>query len=118
MQRLEKSVSLITVSVVLLYFTASCLIKSSRSITPFAQADEKAFSVAEDKIYQAQLVNINTADRHALARLKGIGLKLAERIIDYRNTHGAFKRADEIMLVKGIGEKKYQVISGMIAISD
>ncbi len=118
MQRLEKSVSLAIVSAILLYFTASCFMKHSQAVMPFARADEKAFFLAEDKIYQARTVNINTADRHALTRLNGIGLKLAERVIDYRNTHGPFIRTDDIMRVKGIGEKKYQAISGMITISD
>jgi comEA protein len=118
MQRLERSVSLVIVSFVLLYFAISCLIKHSQAVMPFACADEKSFSIAEEKIRQAQQVNINTADRHALARLKGIGPKLAERVIDYRSTHGPFSCTDDIMRVKGIGEKKYQAISGMITISD
>ena len=49
-------------------------------------------------------VNINTADAATLAReLKGIGLKRAQAIVDYRAKHGPFKSADELGLVKGIG---------------
>jgi competence protein ComEA len=53
---------------------------------------------------QAGPVNINTADAATLAsELKGIGLKRAQSIIDYRVKHGPFKTADELSLVKGIG---------------
>ncbi|MFO7326088.1 MAG: ComEA family DNA-binding protein [Pseudomonadota bacterium] len=49
-------------------------------------------------------VDINAADAATLAReLKGIGLKRAEAIVEYRQKHGPFKSADELALVKGIG---------------
>jgi competence protein ComEA len=49
-------------------------------------------------------VNINTADAATLSReLKGIGMKRAQAIVDYRAKHGPFKSADELALVKGIG---------------
>jgi competence protein ComEA len=51
-------------------------------------------------------VNINSADAATLAReLKGVGLKRAQAIVDYRTTHGPFKSADELVLVKGMGRK-------------
>ncbi|MEY2853208.1 MAG: hypothetical protein RL030_340 [Pseudomonadota bacterium] len=51
-------------------------------------------------------VNINTADAATLAReLKGIGQKRAQAIVDYRVQYGAFRSADELALVKGIGPK-------------
>ncbi len=51
-------------------------------------------------------VNINTADAATLAReLKGIGLKRAQAIVDYRREYGPFRSADELALVKGIGPK-------------
>jgi len=49
-------------------------------------------------------VNINTADAATLSReLKGVGMKRAQAIVDYRTKHGPFKSADELALVKGIG---------------
>ena len=50
-------------------------------------------------------VNINTAAKKELDALPGIGEVLAQRIIDYRNAHGAFGSVDELVKVKGIGEK-------------
>ena len=56
---------------------------------------------------QAQVrVNINTASAEQLAsNLKGIGLKKAQAIVDYRNGYGDFKSANELTAVKGIGDK-------------
>jgi competence protein ComEA len=52
----------------------------------------------------AAQVNINTADAATLAReLKGIGLKRAQDIVEYRQKHGPFRSIDELALVKGIG---------------
>ena len=49
-------------------------------------------------------VNINSADAATLSReLKGIGMKRAQAIVDYRKAHGPFRSADELALVKGIG---------------
>jgi competence protein ComEA len=51
-------------------------------------------------------VNINTADAETLAHeLSGIGPSKAASIVDYRTKHGAFKSADDLALVKGIGTK-------------
>jgi competence protein ComEA len=52
----------------------------------------------------AAQVDINTADAATLAReLKGIGLKRAQDIVEYRQKHGPFRSVDELALVKGIG---------------
>lgn len=51
-------------------------------------------------------VNINTADAQAISSaLKGIGLKKADAIIQYRKANGSFKSLDDLILVKGIGQK-------------
>ena len=51
-------------------------------------------------------VNINQADAKEIARsLNGIGLKKAQAIVAYRDQHGYFTAADQLSLVKGIGEK-------------
>ncbi len=51
-------------------------------------------------------VDVNTADAQTLAdSLKGIGLKKAQAIIDYREANGNFSAAMELTSVKGIGEK-------------
>ncbi|MBW2540283.1 MAG: helix-hairpin-helix domain-containing protein [Deltaproteobacteria bacterium] len=54
-------------------------------------------------------ININTASLDELAQLKRIGLKYAERIVEYREKNGPFQRPEEIMLVKGIGTKTWEL---------
>jgi len=50
-------------------------------------------------------VNINTADAETLAReLNGVGISKAALIVAYRDSHGAFKTADDLAKVKGIGK--------------
>ena len=55
-------------------------------------------------------ININTAGINDLIKLPGIGKKTAEKIIQLRNQRGKFKRLDELMDVKGIGEIKFSKI--------
>ena len=57
---------------------------------------------------QPDAININSADVKALAQLKGVGAKYAERIIQYRETNGPFKAGGEVQNVRGIGPKIYQ----------
>lgn len=47
------------------------------------------------------VVNINTADVAQLSMLPRVGAKAAQRIIDYRKEHGAFKKTSDLMQVKG-----------------
>ncbi|NNJ92858.1 MAG: ComEA family DNA-binding protein [Gammaproteobacteria bacterium] len=51
-------------------------------------------------------VNINEADASEIsAALKGIGLKKAQAIVDYREQNGSFATAQDLVFVKGIGKK-------------
>ena len=51
-------------------------------------------------------VNVNTADAQALAEnIKGIGPKKVQAIANYRNQYGPFKSIEDLMKVKGIGQK-------------
>lgn len=52
-------------------------------------------------------ININSASINELSELPGIGEVTAEKIIEYRELHGSFRNSEEIMKVKGIGEKKF-----------
>jgi len=49
-------------------------------------------------------VNINTASRSELMKLKGVGREVAEKIVAYRETNGPFKKPEEIRRVSGVGK--------------
>ena len=61
-------------------------------------------------------ININTAGVNELIKLPGIGEKTAEKIIQLRNDRGKFKRLDELMDVRGIGEVKFNKIKKFLYI--
>jgi competence protein ComEA len=55
-------------------------------------------------------VNVNTADAETLSvELKGVGLSKAKAIVEYRKKHGPFQSADDLSLVKGIGERTVEI---------
>lgn len=59
-------------------------------------------------------ININTADKATLCLLNDIGEKTAEAIIAYRNANGDFESTEDIINVKGIGEKTFEKIKNYI----
>ena len=63
-------------------------------------------------------VNLNTADAETLATLPGIGEKLADRIIAYREETGPFTDPAELTEVEGIGEKKLEAILGLVCVGE
>lgn len=62
------------------------------------------------------VVNINTASVEQLAYLPRIGPAAAARIIEYRSSNGGFKKATDLMQVKGIGEKTFEVIRPYLSV--
>ncbi len=62
------------------------------------------------------MVNINTADEEELIKLPGIGKNKAHAIIEYRTDNEGFSNIEEIMNVKGIGEKIFEQIKSNITV--
>ena len=62
------------------------------------------------------IVNLNTADATQLEMLPRVGSKVAQRIIDYRKEHGAFKKASDLMQVKGFGEKSFERLAAYVTV--
>lgn len=62
-------------------------------------------------------VNINQASVEQIAYLPRIGAKVAARVVDYRKIHGQFARAEDLMEVKGIGEKLFLTLKPYVAVS-
>jgi len=73
---------------------------------------------AAGKPVPAGKVNINTATVEQLSVLPGVGPKLAARIVEHRQKAGAFKSVQELMNVKGIGEKNFEKIQGHLTLAE
>jgi comEA protein len=61
-------------------------------------------------------ININTANLGDLERIPGIGQIMATRIVQYRNAHGRFASLEDIKKVKGIGNKKFEMMKNYITL--
>lgn len=61
-------------------------------------------------------VNLNTASRHLLQHVSGLGPKLAQNIEKYRKENGAFTSLDQLKNIKGFGAKAYQQSTGFLRI--
>ena len=63
-------------------------------------------------------VDVNTADAETIAaELNGIGMTKAKAIVEYRKKHGPFRTADDLTLVKGIGERTVEINRSDIKVS-
>lgn len=61
-------------------------------------------------------VNLNTASRHLLSYVSGIGPVLARNIVDYRSEHGPFASRSDLLKVKRLGEKAFEQCAGFLRI--
>ena len=66
---------------------------------------------------KAATVDLNSASVTDLESLPGVGRRTAERIVEYRQKNGSFKKIEELMNVKGIGEKSFLKLKPLIAVS-
>ena len=71
-------------------------------------------TMAADK---QKVVNINEASASQLALLPRVGPSLSARIVEFREENGKFKAPADLMLVRGIGEKTFQLMEPYIAVS-
>lgn len=61
-------------------------------------------------------VNLNTASLAQLEALPGVGLKTAERIVEYRQKNGGFKKIEEVMNVRGVGERGFLKLKPLLTV--
>jgi competence protein ComEA len=86
--------------------TAQTLLTTTQNTTTPQVADSTITQIQPQRLGEAVSININQATAQEItAKLDGIGRKKAQAIVQYRKHHGDFKKVDELMQVKGIGEK-------------
>jgi competence protein ComEA len=82
-----------------------------------AQTVSRASAKASSTAVAAGVVNLNTASASDLEALPGIGAKTAARIIEYRQKNGPFKKIEELMNVRGVGEKNFLKLKPQISVA-
>ena len=61
-------------------------------------------------------INLNTATAEELEKLPKIGKGIAKRIIEYRNKFGSFRRAEHLILVRGMSDKKFRELQNLVKV--
>ena len=76
-----------------------------------------AAATAQEAAAKRTMVNLNTATAAQLEELPGIGKATAERIIEYRTKNGSFKKIEDLMNVRGVGEKSFLSLKDLITVT-
>lgn len=91
-----------------------------RGISPeeMLTGNDPGYSGYPTELLPGTMININTASAEDLQQLPGIGPSLAGAITDWREANGPFSAIEDIMLVKGIAEGKFEAIRDNITVGD
>jgi len=87
------------------------------SPSPVALLSDTPSADAAPKRSHQGLLDLNRATDQDFDALPGIGPRLAERIMEYRQSAGAFRSLDELRAVKGIGKKKFERIRPLVTVT-
>jgi competence protein ComEA len=68
-------------------------------------------------VVSTEVVNLNSATAAQIASLPGIGPKTADLIVQYRGKNGPFKKIEEVMNVRGVGEKSFLKIKDRLTVA-
>lgn len=68
----------------------------------------------EPPVRAENAVDVNTASAEELARIPHIGPKLASAIVEFRSRHGRFRRAEHLMLIRGISDNRFREIRAFV----
>lgn len=88
----------------------SCFAVNCSSVSPKTIQNSAPIIVSENAI------NINIASSAELEKLPHIGAKTAEKIIEYRERFGEFRRPEHLLLVGGISDKRFRKMRSMIKV--
>jgi len=87
--------------------TIATLVVLGSALAQPANAQAAARASAKAPAMATAPINLNTASATDFESLPGIGSKTAARIVEYRQKNGPFKKVEELMNVRGIGEKNF-----------
>jgi len=99
-------------------FNRLCVLVLTLSVlAPTWTATAAARPTQDAKASGVTLVNLNTATVEQLDRLPGVGPKTAALIVEYRQKNGGFKKVEDLMNVRGIGEKGFLKLKELITVT-
>ena len=96
---------------------AACLL-AVHTPTLVAAQSKQAPRTTPAKSVAGKVVNINTASVAELNGLPGIGAKTAALIVEYRQKNGPFKKIEELMNVRGVGEKNFLKLKDQVSVGN
>jgi competence protein ComEA len=82
-----------------------------------AAAQSKAAKPKASAAAPTAPLDLNTASAAQLEKLPGIGARTAQLIVEHRQKNGGFKKIEELMNIKGIGEKSFLKLKPMVTVS-
>ena len=82
-----------------------------------AAAQEKAAKPKPAAAASTNPINLNTATLADLQGLPGVGAATAKLIVEHREKNGGFKKVEELMNIKGIGEKSFLKLKPMVTVA-
>ena len=104
-------------------FMISAFIVSAGLLAGCAESPEAADAMAQEgargpaATAPAATVNVNTASVAQLETLPGVGKATAERIVEYRQKNGNFKKVEDLMNVRGVGEKSFLRLKPLVTVA-
>ena len=84
---------------------------------PAARAFSEAQPPQSSAPAAAPSLNLNTATQADLEKLPGVGPATAKQILDYRQKNNGFKKIEELMNIKGIGEKSFLKLKPLVTVA-
>lgn len=100
---------LLTILSALLVSASSCVKLPRHSLQASGQTAPPI-----SQVEASHLININTASSEELEKLPGIGKALAARIVSFREQYGRFRRAEYLMMVRGISDRRFRAMRALI----
>jgi competence ComEA-like helix-hairpin-helix protein len=99
-----------------LTFLAICLLLCFLLPACTNSSQNQQLITQKQELKSENAVNLNLASAEELEKLPKIGKTIARRIIEYREKYGKFRRAENLILVRGMSDKKFREIQTLITV--
>ncbi len=110
--------SLNNLQAICIFFSSMLAVATSSCVKTVVEphSTERQPTVSNDNpvLVRGRLTNLNTASREELAGLPGIGQTMAARIVMHRERYGPFRRAEHLMMVRGISDRRFRQLRALV----